>query len=110
MSDLKYKVGDVVELKKPINNIHFAEIVEIHEQDGIFPYRVCQENADCDDVIYTWIDDNDIECLIHSADESNKELAEVEKKLGEIINKHIKAITKELIEIIKEYEEHGNKE
>ena len=106
MSDLKYKVGDVVELKNPINNIHFAEIVEIHEKDGIFPYRVCQEDADCDDVVYTWVDDNDIECLVHSAESDEQIKAVVEN----VISKHIKNIANELLEITKEIEQYGNKE
>ena len=60
----KYAVGDVVELKKELNNSLFAEIVNIDVRDSICPYQICQEFSDCDDVIYSWIAEKEIECRI----------------------------------------------
>lgn len=64
MSGLKYKVGDIVELIEPINDSLFAEIVTIDIRDSTCPYQICQEYTDCDDVIYCWIAEKDIECLV----------------------------------------------
>lgn len=62
MQELKYKVGDIVVLKREINNCSCGEIVEIHPDSKFFPYRICQEDAtNCDDNIYTWVDEDEIE-------------------------------------------------
>ncbi len=60
----KYAVGDVVELKKELNNSLFAEIVSIDSKDPCAPYQIMQEYSDCDDVIYSWVSEKEIECSI----------------------------------------------
>lgn len=60
----KYAIGDVVELKQSLNNSLFAEIVFIDTKDAFAPYQIMQEYSDCDDVIYSWVSEKDIECRV----------------------------------------------
>lgn len=60
----KYAVGDVIELKNELNNSLFAEIVFVDVRDCIAPYQIRQEYEECDDMIYSWISEKEIECLV----------------------------------------------
>ena len=104
MGDLKYKVGDVVELKESVDDFHFVEIVEVHPDDMFLPYLICKED-DKDSLNYRWITEDEIECLVHSAGDKEQ----IEAVIENAISKHIKNIAKELIEIVKEIENYGNK-
>lgn len=109
MSDLKYKVGDIVELKEPVDELHFCEIIEVHPDDMFLPYKVCAEGRN-EESHCSWIAEHEIECLIHSADEAKEEVAKVREMLDDVISRHIKVIVGELLEIVKEIENYGRKE
>lgn len=108
MNDLKYKVGDVVELKEPVDELHFCEIIEVHPDDMFLPYKVCAEGRN-EESHCSWIAEHEIECLVHSADEAKEEVAKVREMLDDVISRHIKVIVSELLEMVKEIETYGNK-
>lgn len=59
----KYAVGDVIELKEEINHSLYAEIVFIDAQ-RTNSYQISQEYSDCDDVVYSWIAEDEIKGLM----------------------------------------------
>lgn len=61
----KYPIGAVIQLKEAINNSQWAEIVKIDPKDPSAPYQIMQEYSDCDDVIYSWVSEKEIECSVN---------------------------------------------
>ena len=59
----KYAIGDIVELKEQTNNSYYAEIVSI-DPKRYNPYQICQEYSDCDDVVFSWITEDEIKDLV----------------------------------------------
>jgi hypothetical protein len=61
----KYPIGAVIQLKEEINNSQWGEIVKIDPKDPCAPYQIMQEYSDCDDVIYSWVSEKEIECSVN---------------------------------------------
>lgn len=59
----EYAIGDIVELKEQINDSYYAEIVSI-DPKRYNPYQICQEYSDCDDVVFSWITEDEIKGLM----------------------------------------------